>query len=69
MRTRVIGAAAIGALALSALAVPAAQADDYEGDTKISNDVVHAAQRVFLGSSGSNTFILSFTANDDSGIQ
>ncbi|MET8942379.1 calcium-binding protein [Streptomyces sp. NPDC004542] len=68
MRIRAAVAVVSGALALSAFAVPAAQADEVQGDTKISNVVVNGGKAVVVSATGSKTFTVSFTVTDDSGV-
>lgn len=43
-------------------------ADDVSGDTTISNVVVNGGKPVVMGATTKNTFTVSFTAADDSGI-
>ena len=68
MRIRATVAAVAGALALSALAVPAAQADETEGDTTISNVVVNGGKPVVVGATTTKTITVSFTVKDASGV-
>ena len=68
MRTRASVAIVTGALALTALAVPAAQADDFQGDTKISDVVVNGGKSVILGTTLKKTFTMTFTVSDNSGV-
>ncbi|MER7487058.1 calcium-binding protein [Streptomyces sp. NPDC126497] len=68
MRMRATVVALSGALALSALAVPAAQADDIEGDTKISNVVVNGGKSVVVGATAAKKVTVTFTATDNSGV-
>ncbi|CAL9479771.1 calcium-binding protein [Streptomyces sp. enrichment culture] len=68
MRTRTIVATVSGALALSALAVPAAQADEVQGDTTISNVVVNGGKPVVVGAGTTKRITVSFTVRDDSGV-
>ncbi|MFG2115347.1 DUF5707 domain-containing protein [Streptomyces sp. NPDC048718] len=71
MRIRASAAVAAGALALTtltALAVPAARADDYRGDIKISGVVVNGGKPVVLGTTAKKTFTVSFTVTDSSGV-
>ena len=67
MRIRATVAAVTGALALTALAVPAAQADDAEGDTKISNVVVNGGKSVVVGATTAKKVNVTFTVTDNSG--
>ncbi|MEU7023950.1 DUF5707 domain-containing protein [Streptomyces sp. NPDC046203] len=77
MRMRASAAVAAGALALTtlttltaltALTAPAARADDYRGDIKISGVVVNGGKPVVLGTTAKKTFTVSFTVTDGSGV-
>ncbi|MER5297827.1 calcium-binding protein [Streptomyces lasiicapitis] len=68
MRIRATVGALTGALALSALAVPAAQADEADGDVKITKVVVNGGKDVVVGTSAKK-FTVSVTATDPSGIE
>ncbi|MEY9992244.1 hypothetical protein ABIE67_004276 [Streptomyces sp. V4I8] len=68
MRMRATLGVVTGALALSALAVPAAQADEVEGDTTISNVVVNGGKAAVVGSTAKKTITVSFTVKDNSGV-
>ncbi|WP_328426924.1 calcium-binding protein [Streptomyces sp. NBC_00443] len=68
MRMRATLGVVTGALALSALAVPAAQADEVEGDTAISNVVVNGGKAAVVGSTAKKTITVSFTVKDNSGV-
>jgi hypothetical protein len=68
MRVRATIGIVTGALALTALAVPAAQADETQGDTKISGVVVNSGKAVVVGATAAKTFSVSFTVTDPSGL-
>ncbi|MFE7271326.1 calcium-binding protein [Streptomyces sp. NPDC057623] len=68
MRMRATLGVVTGALALSALAMPAAQADEVEGDTTISNVVVNGGKAAVVGSTAKKTITVSFTVKDSSGV-
>ncbi|MHA5047257.1 calcium-binding protein [Streptomyces sp. SD15] len=68
MRMRATLGVVTGALALSAFAVPAAQADEVEGDTTISNVVVNGGKPVVVGATTKKTITVSFTVKDGSGV-
>ena len=68
MRMRATLGVVTGALALSALAVPAAQADEVEGDTAISNVVVNGGKAAVVGATAKKTITVSFTVKDNSGV-
>ncbi|WP_406415282.1 calcium-binding protein [Streptomyces sp. NBC_01614] len=68
MRMRATLGVVTGALALSALAVPAAQADEVEGDTAISNVVVNGGKAAVVGSTAKKTITVTFTVKDNSGV-
>ncbi|MFE6619287.1 calcium-binding protein [Streptomyces sp. NPDC057740] len=68
MRMRATLGVVTGALALSALAVPAAQADEVEGDTTISNVVVNGGKAAVVGATAKKTITVSFTVKDNSGV-
>jgi hypothetical protein len=68
MRMRATLGVLTGALALSALAVPAAQADEVEGDTAISNVVVNGGKAAVVGSTAKKTITVTFTVKDNSGV-
>ncbi|MGN9760845.1 calcium-binding protein [Streptomyces sp. SD31] len=68
MRMRATLGVVTGALALSALAVPAAQADEVEGDTTISNVVVNGGKAAVVGATTTKTITVSFTVKDASGV-
>ncbi|MFF2007550.1 DUF5707 domain-containing protein [Streptomyces sp. NPDC058195] len=66
-RTTVAGLA--GALALTALTVPAAGADEFSGDIRITKVVVNGGKDIVLGTTDVKTFSIAVTATDDSGIE
>ena len=80
MRIRLVVTAVVsGAVALSALAVPvAAQAaervpaklrpNDSLGNTKFSNAVVNGGKDIVLGTSGTKSVVVTYTATDQNGI-
>ncbi|MGW0187100.1 calcium-binding protein [Streptomyces sp. NPDC003362] len=69
MRMRATLGVLTGALALSVVAVPAAQADEVEGDTTISNISVNGGKSVVVGASATKTITISFTVKDNSGVE
>ncbi|MER5467968.1 calcium-binding protein [Streptomyces sp. NPDC002935] len=68
MRMRATLGVVTGALALSAFVVPAAQADEVQGDTTISNVVVNGGNPVVVGATATKTITVSFTVKDASGV-
>ncbi|PLW71583.1 calcium-binding protein [Streptomyces sp. SCUT-3] len=69
MRKRATFAVLAAATVLGGLAAPAAQADDVQGETRITNVVVNGGKDIVVGTTKAKTVTATVTATDASGIE